>query len=76
MSDKPREIRLSSPQNPLTEAVAEGGIQPSVLLELLYYASEPDLVATMRAVAALDPPTRLRVLFFARGMAEPASGIA
>lgn len=75
MSDK-REIRLPPPPGRLTEAYAEGGIPPSLLLELLYYASEPDLLAAMRAVAALDPPDRLKVLSLARGLARPIPGAA
>jgi hypothetical protein len=76
MGEKPTEVRPRTLQDRLTDALAEGDIQPSHLLELLYYGSEPDLVAVMRAIAALDSPTRLKVLSIAQAMSRPMPGAA
>lgn len=56
----------------VAQALREGCVVAPVLLECLYYATEPDLLAAIRAVAALDTGARLVVMAYARRLAEEA----
>lgn len=76
MSHKVSDIRLPVRQGRLTSAVVTDDIDPSLALEILYYAGEPDLVATMRAIAVLDTDSRLRVLSFAQSLAQQTPDVA
>ncbi len=52
----------------LTRALGAGVVSGSVLLELAYYAAEPDLLGLMRLIAALDPEQRAQVHALAQAM--------
>ncbi len=52
----------------LTRALAAGVVSGPVLLELAYYAAEPDLLGLMRLIAALDPEQRAHVHALAQAM--------
>lgn len=59
-------MRSPSVSEVLVKSLTEGSASPSVLLESLYYASEPDLFVIMRLVATLDPELRSRVMDFCK----------
>ena len=50
----------------LTQAVREGDVRPDRVLECVYYSSEPDLWAVVRAVARLDHAARIQVMNYVR----------
>ncbi len=57
----------------LTQMLDEASMNPSELLELAYYAAEPDLRQLIRLVAALDPEQRARVSAYAQAMRSEAA---
>lgn len=63
----------SALEETLAEAASE--VEVSLLLEILYYAQETDLVELMRTAAPLDPSSRRRVTSFARSLAQQASNV-
>ncbi|WP_274425569.1 hypothetical protein [Chelativorans sp. YIM 93263] len=52
----------------------DGSIAPSTLLECVYYAIEPDVLATVRAVAALPPSERQMVMSYAKKLSDGTVG--
>lgn len=44
------------------EALNKGFVDPTLVLECIYYAAETDLLLLMRAFAGLDPPARVQIL--------------
>lgn len=58
----------------LLEALQDGSITPSTLLECVYYAVEPDVFATIRAFAALPSGERLMVMSYAKQLADGGTG--
>lgn len=55
----------------LAQAVREGDVRPDRVLECVYYSSEPDLWAVVRAVARLDHAARLQVMNYVRTISGP-----
>jgi hypothetical protein len=53
----------------LSQVMRERGPRASAVIECVYYAAEPDLMALMRAVARLDPASRLKIMNYARKLA-------
>ena len=60
----PAEEHRRSAEEIIRETVRTGAVEPALALECLYYAREPDLVAILRTVAALNETDRLRVVAF------------
>jgi hypothetical protein len=54
------------------EALRDETISPSTFLECIYYAVEPDLIAAIRALAALDPDKRCMVVSYAKWLSQNA----
>jgi hypothetical protein len=52
----------------LLDALAEGAVEPAVLLESVYYATDETLLATIRLLAALDEGSRAKVRDYARSL--------
>lgn len=56
------------------EALNKGFVDPTLVLECIYYAAETDLLLLMRAFAGLDTPSRVRILNYAREFDTPERG--
>ena len=54
----------------LLDALAEGAVEPAVLLESVYYAADETLLATIRLLAALDEGSRAKVRDYARSLCD------
>ncbi len=68
--------RVPTAKQALTVTIAEMVDSPSLVLECLHYARESDLMVLIRAVAALDPVSRLKILAHAQGLAgEPRAAM-
>ncbi|MDQ4061801.1 MAG: hypothetical protein M3145_11960 [Pseudomonadota bacterium] len=74
MGSSSHEERLPAVKEALAVTIAEMIDSPSLLLESLHYARESDLMAIMRAVAALDAASRLKILAHAQSLAGEPCG--
>lgn len=52
------------------DALHSGTVSPKVLLECLYYALEPDLLAAIRGFATLGPAERLMLMSYAKRLSD------
>jgi hypothetical protein len=52
------------------EALRNGTVLPSTLLECIYYVVEPDLLAAIRALAAIGPAERLMIMSYAKKLSD------
>lgn len=76
MGSSPHEERIPTVKEALAITIAEMIDSPSLLLETLHYARESDLLVVMRAVAALDAASRLKILAHAQSLAgEPCGAL-
>ena len=67
--ERVRQLRSIQDERAQEPTAADEG---APLLELAYYALEPDLLALMRALAVLDPQQRAKVLAYAQAMCAEA----
>ena len=74
MGSSSHEERLPAVKGALTITIAEMLDSLSLLLESLYYARESDLMVVMRAVAALDAASRLKILAHVQSLAGEPCG--
>jgi hypothetical protein len=66
---EPEELK-SYVEDIVLEALRDGTISPSAMLECIYYCVEPDLLATIRAIASLGSAERLMVMSYAKKLAD------
>jgi hypothetical protein len=54
----------------VVEALHNDTVSPAAMLECVYYAVEPDLLAAFRAFAALSSAERLMVMSYAKRLSD------
>jgi hypothetical protein len=54
----------------VTEALKDGHIEPTALIECVLYAGKPEMLTAIRALAALDPSAQLMAISFVRGLSD------